>query len=63
MARAALGWSLDKLAVASGVNRRTILRFEQQEAITRPRTLEAIRGAFEAAGVRFADQGGVYPPA
>ena len=62
MARAALGWSLDRLAAASGVNRRTILRFEQQEATTRPRTLQAIRRAFEAAGVRFADEGGVFPP-
>ena len=62
MARAALGWSLDALAAASGVNRRTILRFEQQEATTRPRTLAAIRRAFEAAGVRFAEEGGVFPP-
>ena len=62
MARAALGWSLDALADSSGVNRRTILRFEQQEATTRPRTLQAIRRAFEAAGVRFAEEGGVFPP-
>jgi len=67
MARSALGWTLDALAAASGVNRKTILRFERQEAAARPRTLQAIRRAFEAAGVRFMDEGelagGVVPPA
>jgi transcriptional regulator with XRE-family HTH domain len=62
MARAALGWSLDELAAASGVNRKTILRFERDEAASRPTSLEAIRRAFEATGVRFADGGGVFPP-
>lgn len=62
MARAALDWSLDALAAASGVNRRTILRFERDEAVTRPRTLRAIREALEGAGVRFAEEGGVFPP-
>ena len=62
MARAALGWSLDALATASGVNRKTILRFERDEAATRPNSLEAIRRAFEAAGIRFAKDSGVFPP-
>ena len=66
MARAALGWSLDALAAASGVNRRTILRFEQSEATTRSKTIQALRRAFEAAGIRFIDEGdfsgGVAPP-
>lgn len=66
MARSALGWSLDALADASGVNRRTILRFEQCEATTRSKTILAIRRALEAAGVRFIDEGefagGVAPP-
>ncbi len=63
MARAALGWSLDELAAASGVNRKTILRFEREEAATRSSSLQAMLGAFEAAGVRFAEEGGVFPPA
>jgi transcriptional regulator with XRE-family HTH domain len=66
MARSALGWSLDALADASGVNRRTILRFEQGEATTRSKTISAIRRALEAAGVRLIDEGefagGVAPP-
>lgn len=67
MARGALGWSLDSLARAAGVDRKTILRFEREEAVTRPASLQAIREAFEAYGVRFieegSDAGGVVPPA
>src|SRR5690349_16519451 len=62
MARAALGWSLDKLAETSGVNRKTILRFERDEAATRPNNLEAIRRAFESAGIGFSTDGSVLPP-
>jgi len=66
MARAALGWSLDALARASGVNRKTILRFEREDAVTRSASLQAIREGFEAHGVRFieegSDMGGVVPP-
>jgi transcriptional regulator with XRE-family HTH domain len=66
MARAALGWSLDALAEASGINRWTILRFENEESLMRPKNREALRQTFGAAGVRFlyegADAGGVVPP-
>jgi transcriptional regulator with XRE-family HTH domain len=62
MARAALGWSLDKLAEASGVNRKTILRFERGEAATRTNSLDAIRHAFESAGIQFGNGGKVLPP-
>ena len=61
MARAALAWSLDKLAAATGLNRKTILRLEQGHPLHR-RNLQTIRQAFEAAGVRFAEEGGVFPP-
>jgi hypothetical protein len=37
MARAALGWTLDETADHSGVNRRTILRYEQRESSMRRR--------------------------
>lgn len=66
MARAALGWSLDDLAAAAGVNRKTILRYEQGSTLPRSGNLEAIRDAFETAGLRFIDggpnTGGVVPP-
>jgi ribosome-binding protein aMBF1 (putative translation factor) len=66
MARAALGWSLDALSEASGVNRWTILRFENEESVARPKNREALVATFEAAGVRLlhkgADAGGVVPP-
>ena len=65
MARAALEWSLNQVAAASGVSRRTVLRLEQGESL-QVRNLAAIRGAYEAMGVRFldegADAGGVVPP-
>jgi transcriptional regulator with XRE-family HTH domain len=62
MARAALDWSLIELAAAAGVDRKTVLRFEQGETAPRDANIEAIRRAFESAGVTFADRGGVYPP-
>jgi transcriptional regulator with XRE-family HTH domain len=66
MARAALGWSLEALAEASGVNRWTILRFENGETAARARNRDALRRSFEVAGVRFIteglDAGGVVPP-
>jgi transcriptional regulator with XRE-family HTH domain len=65
MARAALGWSLDALAAATGLNRKTILRLERGQPLHR-RNLQSIRRAFEAAGMRFIDEGddagGVVPP-
>lgn len=66
MARAALGWSLDDVAAAAGVNRKTVLGFERGERRPRGANAEAIRRAFEKAGVRFLhealDKGGVVPP-
>jgi hypothetical protein len=64
MARAVLQWSLDDVQAASGVSRRTVLRLEQSLPIQR-RNAQAIRRAFEAAGLRFIDggefAGGVAP--
>ncbi len=56
MARAALQWSLDDVQAASGVSRRTVLRLEQNLPIQR-RNAQSIRRAFEAAGLRFIDEG------
>lgn len=65
MARAALRWSLTDLASASGVSRRTILRFEAGEAVM-PARVKSLRHALEAKGVLFIDsgrlEGGVIPP-
>lgn len=52
-ARGLLDWPRDELAERSGVNKRTILRFEASEGDTRPTTLAAIRAALEQAGVVF----------
>jgi transcriptional regulator with XRE-family HTH domain len=49
MARAALGLSLNKLAVAARVAPRTIVRFERGEKI-RPSTVTSLRQVLEAAG-------------
>ncbi|HEX6374947.1 MAG TPA: XRE family transcriptional regulator [Allosphingosinicella sp.] len=62
MARAALGWSLDDAAAASGLSRRTVLRVEQSKPVLFV-SMRALRQAFEAAGVRFVEEGGVFPPA
>jgi transcriptional regulator with XRE-family HTH domain len=64
MARAALLWSRDDLAAASGVSWRTITRFEAAESVLPPR-VEALRRALEARGVLFIESGrfagGVVP--
>ncbi|HEX6374453.1 MAG TPA: helix-turn-helix transcriptional regulator [Allosphingosinicella sp.] len=65
MARTALDWSLQDLADASGVSRRTIARFEAGESVL-PTRVQALRHAFEGKGVLFVDSGhltgGVIPP-
>lgn len=65
MARTALDWSLQDLADASGVSRRTIARFESGESVL-PLRIQALRHTFEAKGVLFLDNahlaGGVVPP-
>jgi transcriptional regulator with XRE-family HTH domain len=64
MARTALDWSLQDLADASGVSRRTIARFEAGESVL-PARIQTLRHAFEAQGVLFIDggqwAGGVVP--
>jgi len=66
MARAALQWSLEEAGAAAGVSRRTILRFENDHRDIQPELVGVLRRAFEAAGVRFidegADAGGLVPP-
>jgi transcriptional regulator with XRE-family HTH domain len=52
MARAALGLSVRKLAVAARVAPQTVVRFERGEKL-RQRTVVSLRQVLEAAGVEF----------
>ena len=57
MARAALSWSIEDLSKAAAVGKSTVLRFETGKAQPIQATLEAMKRALEAAGVRFTDTG------
>ena len=57
MARVALGLGVRELAAASQVSTDTIVRFERGDAL-RDRTVDALRGALEAAGVEFIPENG-----
>ena len=61
MARAALDWSARDLARHAYVGPNTVTRFENGKAANAS-TLVLIQQAFEAAGVRFTDDGGIVPP-
>jgi transcriptional regulator with XRE-family HTH domain len=62
MARAALEWSLEQAAEAAGISRRTVLRFERDHRDIQRELIKALRQAYQAAGVRFTEDGGVVPP-
>jgi transcriptional regulator with XRE-family HTH domain len=62
MARAALGWGVRELADAAGISANTVVRFENGRTMPNPATLKVIQNAFEVAGVRFQDDGGIVPP-
>jgi transcriptional regulator with XRE-family HTH domain len=53
MARAALNWSLQDLAKASGVHRNTISNYETGKYGGSEEALSAVRAALEAAGIEF----------
>jgi len=52
MARVALGWGVRDLAKYAKVSTETISRLERGEKL-KPRTIDDIRAAFEAAGIEF----------
>lgn len=56
MARAALKWSFEDLAEASGVSRITIARFESGKSVSAT-SVDAMRKAMEAKRVKFIDEG------
>ena len=60
-ARGLLDWSLDRLAEASGIPKRTLIRMESGGTKPRERTALAVRTALEAAGVEFIPQNGGGP--
>jgi transcriptional regulator with XRE-family HTH domain len=60
MARVGLGWGVRDLAAFAKTSPDTVARFERGESL-RPRTIEAFRNAFEAAGVEFIDANGGGP--
>jgi transcriptional regulator with XRE-family HTH domain len=60
MARAALGWGVRDLAAAAKVGVDTVTRFERGETLME-RTVDAIRRAFEDAGIDFIPENGGGP--
>ena len=52
MARAALGWGIRDLAKVAKVSADTVSRLERGEVL-QERTLDALRIAFESAGIQF----------
>lgn len=63
MARAALGWSIEKLAIESSVSARTIKRIESEDGLRNatPANIRLIRETLEAAGVEFIGAPGEGP--
>ncbi|WP_167367734.1 PAS domain-containing protein [Methylobacterium pseudosasicola] len=56
-ARAVIGWSIQDLAAASGVSGSSVRRMEEFGESPRPRIRQAVRQAFEGAGIRFVAAG------
>jgi transcriptional regulator with XRE-family HTH domain len=57
-ARGLLDWSQQELATASGVGNTTICNFEGGHASPQQGKLDALRRAFERAGVAFVEKNG-----
>ena len=58
-ARCYLRWSAEKLAKMAGISKTTVIRFEHGENVLY-RSVEKMRGHFEAAGVEFVGRFGVH---
>ncbi len=54
-ARAAVGWTAEQLAEASGIVRRTVVAIERADGVpsSNAQTLHKIKSALEAAGIEF----------
>jgi hypothetical protein len=62
MARAALRWTVRGLADKARINHNTVIRFENEKHDANEVTVLAIKAAFEAAGIRFEGECGVFAP-
>jgi transcriptional regulator with XRE-family HTH domain len=61
-ARAILGWTVKELARRAHTSPSTVVRFETEAHTANATTIMALKHAFEAAGVRFTETGGIEPP-
>ena len=61
MARAALKWTVRRLAEVSGVHRNTITNIEVGRYAGDPKTLEIIETVLKRAGIQFIDENGGGP--
>jgi transcriptional regulator with XRE-family HTH domain len=57
-ARAALNWSLERLAAESGVHRNTLSNFETRKFAGEPEKVSAVKHTLQSAGVIFIDENG-----
>ena len=57
MARAALGWGVRELAEKAGIAANTVTRIENG-ADAKQSTIDAMKSAFEAAGIEFIPENG-----
>lgn len=53
-----LGWSQEKLAKESGINKRTIMEFEGDKSNPMTSTVRNLQATMEAAGIRFVAKNG-----
>ena len=60
-ARGLIRWTRPDLANASGVNDATVRRFENEQAMPQPASMQAMRRSLEAASVIFIDENGEGP--
>lgn len=58
-ARALLGWSQQQLAEHSGIGRRTVAAFENDDERVTAESVDAMEFALEAAGIRFTGVDGI----
>jgi ribosome-binding protein aMBF1 (putative translation factor) len=61
-ARAILGWSVKQLAANAHLSPNTVVRFENEIGTSNASTQVMLKQVFEAAGIRFTEDGGIVPP-